>query len=210
MRRMPITLALAALIAASALQAQVLAPAFAVGGHLLGDIEASTILGGETYMSVDRTRTRAVVTSIPRDSYGMDYSRASSYSVEVHNRVTAKEQKGVADMYDAARFPAGEAAMTVGKISDDYRSQRYGSSQGEWIKTNASQTVTAYPRKADGTADRSQPYQRADYGYYIHANNAIAFDRSESAGCIVMKKSCLDRVISTLRGDSGRRRINVD
>lgn len=211
MRRMPIALlALAALVAAPSLQAQAPAPAFAIGGRLLAWAEASAIYGGETYISVDSGRTRAVVSSVPRDKYGMDYSRASSYTVEVHNKVTEKIQPGDGDFYQPDSFPVGDAYMDVGTIKDQYRRDRYGSSSGEWIRTDATRTVVAYPKGSDGKPDKSQPYTRSDGGYFFHANNAASFEESKSAGCLIARQGCLDRIISTLKTDRGKKRISVD
>lgn len=211
MRRMPIALlALAALVAAPNLLAQAPAPAFAIGGRLLGWTEASALYGGETYISVDSGRTRAVVTSIPRDKYGMDYSRASSYTVEVHNRVTSTPQVGDGDFYQPDSFPSGEAYMDVGTIKDQYRKDRYGSSSGEWIRTDATRTVVAYPKGSDGQPDKSQPYTRSDGGYFLHANNSAPFEKTVSAGCLIARQGCLDRIIATIKADRGRKRINVD
>jgi hypothetical protein len=140
----------------------------------------------------------------------MDYSRASSYSIEVHNRVTSKNQPGDGDFYKPDSFPSGESYLEVGTIGDEYRRGRYGSSSGEWIKTGATRTVVAYPKGANGQADTTQSYTRSDGGYFIHANNARPFNESESAGCIIARQKCLDRVISTIKADRGRKRIFVD
>jgi hypothetical protein len=186
------------------------AQAFTLQGSILSPAECQALGGGETYVEVNAERTRATVTSIPRDAKGMDYSRATCYTVPVHNRVTKTPQPSDADFYKAASFPSGSASMDVKKIPDTRRQDRYGSSGGEWITTDASRTVTAYPRGADGKADLSQPTTRQDYGYFWHANNAVAYDRSESAGCLISPKADLDRVIATLKADRGPKRIRVE
>ncbi len=183
--------------------------AFIVQGHPLTVAERASIRGGETWVEVDRERSVARVTTIPRDRYGMDYSRAGCYSVEVRNVVTTKLQKGSGDAYQPTTFPVTTADMQVRKIADTYRQQRYGSSGGEWIATDAVATVTAYPVNAKGEADMSKPYARADSGYFWHANNATAFENSVSAGCLLSRQKDIDRVISTLAADRGPKKISV-
>jgi hypothetical protein len=182
---------------------------FPAQGRQLAEEELFMVLGGETYVDVDADRTIAVVTAIPRDKYGMDYGRACTYTVQVHNRVTTRDQTGDGDFYTAASFPKGTANMSVRSIADAARQERYGSSSGEWIATDASRVVTAYPAGANGKADKSQPYTRQDYGYFWHANNAVPFKESVSAGCLISPKKDLDRVISTMKGDSGNKRISM-
>lgn len=178
-------------------------------GRVLSDAEATAVRGGETYASVSLGRGLATVTSIPRDSYGMDYSRASSFSVPVHNRVDYRTVKEDTYSYDTARFPKGAASMSVREIPDTPRQERYGSSSGDWIATDAKRLVTAYPNKADGTADKSQPYMREDYGYFWHANNVKTFEESKSFGCIISPQKDLDRVIWAIKNDIGPKRIEV-
>jgi len=202
--------ALIALVAMTAGAAGIAAQTFMVEGRPLSATDCAVLTGGETWVDVDARRTVAVVTSIPRDSYGMDYSRASSYTVPVKNAVTTRDQPGDNDIYTAAPFPTGSATMTVKPVSGDAaRAARYGGSDGEWITTDASRTVTAYPIGPDGKADKSRPYTRQDYGYFWHANNSVAFEDAVSAGCLLSPKSQLDRVISTLKADSGKKRITV-
>lgn len=191
---------------AMAISAQV----FSVEGSRLSAEESAVLTGGETWVSVDADRTVAVVTSIPRDSYGMDYSRATSYTVPVKNAVTSEVQSGGNDFYEPAPFPAGNASMAIKPVTGDVaRAARYGGSGGEWITTDASRMVTAYPIGPDGKADRSRPYTRQDWGYFWHANNAKPFETAVSAGCLLSPKDSLDRVIATLKADRGRKRISV-
>jgi len=202
--------ALVALAVMTAGAAGMAAQAFLVEGQPLSAADCAVLSGGETWVDIDAGRTVAVVTSVPRDSYGMDYSRATSYTVPVKNVVTARDQPGESDIYTPAPFPTGSATMAVKPVSGDAaRAARYGGSGGEWITTDASRTVTAYPKGPDGKADRSQPYTRQDYGYYWHANNSTDFGTAKSAGCLLSPKGCLDRVISTLKADSGKKRITV-
>lgn len=145
MKMMPM-ISLAALLVCTAFTSQqVHAEEFAVSGSPLSADECEIISGGETYVDIDKARTVARVVSIPRDTHGMDYSRATSYSVEVHNNYMPKTQKDTKDYYDTRSFPAGRANMTVSAISDSAKRKTYGSSQGEWIKTDACAKVTAYP-----------------------------------------------------------------
>jgi len=204
---------LAALVAIAMLTAGatgIAAQTFLVEGQPLSATDCAVLTGGETWVDVDVGRTVAVVTSVPRDSYGMDYSRATSYTVPVKNTVVSEPQSAGTDYYQPADFPAGTSSMSVKPVSGDAaRAARYGGSGGEWITTDASRTVTAYPIGADGKADTSRPYTRQDYGYYWHANNATDFDSAKSAGCLLSPKSCLDRVVSTLKADSGRKKLTV-
>ena len=202
--------ALIALVAMTAGAAGIAAQTFMVEGQPLSAADCAVLAGGETWVDVDARRTVAVVTSIPRDSYGMDYSRATSYTVPVKNAVVSEPQSGGSDYYQPAAFPSGSAAMAVKPVSGDAaRATRYGSSGGEWITTDASRKVTAYPIGPDGKADRSRPYIRQDYGYFWHANNATDFASAKSAGCLLSPKQCLDRVIATLKADSGRKKVTV-
>lgn len=204
---------LAALIALAMLTAGasgIAAQTFQVEGQPLSAADCAVLTGGETWVDVDAGRTVAVVTSVPRDSYGMDYSRATSYTVPVKNVVTTRDQPGENDIYTPAPFPSGSATMAVKPVSGDAtRAAKYGGSGGEWITTDASRTVTAYPKGPDGKADKSSPYTRQDWGYYWHANNGATFEKAVSAGCLLSPKSCLDRVISTLKADRGKKRITV-
>jgi hypothetical protein len=208
MRRQAIV-ALLALASCLAWPGRIWAQDFGLFGRVLSDAEATAIKGGETYASVSLGRGLATVTSIPRDSYGMDYSRASSFSVSVHNRVDYKTVNEKTYSYDTARFPKGSASMSVREISDEYRQDRYGSSKGEWIATDAKRLVTAYPNKADETPDRSKPYIKEDYGYFWHANNAKPFEESKSFGCLISPQKDLDRVIWAIKNDIGPKRIEV-
>jgi hypothetical protein len=202
-------IALLALASCLALPGRIWAQDFGLFGRVLSQAEASAVKGGETYASVSLGRGMATVTSIPRDSYGMDYSRASSFSVGVHNRVDYKTVNEKAYSYDTARFPKGTASMDVSKISDEYRQDRYGSSKGEWITTDAKRLVTAYPNRADETPVKSKPYMKEDSGYFWHANNAKPFEESKSYGCLISPQKDLDRVISVIKNDRGPKRIEV-
>ena len=202
--------ALIALVAMTAGAAGIAAQTFMVEGQPLSAADCAVLSGGETWVDIDAGRTVAVVTSVPRDSYGMDYSRATSYTVPVKNVVTARDQPGESDIYTPAPFPTGSATMAVKPVSGDAaRAAKYGGTGGEWITTDASRTVTAYPKGPDGKADKSRPYTRQDWGYYWHANNGTNFEDAVSAGCLLSPKGCLDRVISTLKADGGRKRITV-
>jgi hypothetical protein len=178
-------------------------------GRVLSDAEATAVRGGETYASVSLGRGLATVTSIPRDSYGMDYSRASSFSVPVHNRVSTKLVNDKQDIYRPDTFPKGEAKMAVARIPDKPRQARYGGSEGEWITTDATRTVKAYPYNDVGKPDRSNGYIRDDYGYFWHANNKVSFQKSESYGCLISPQRELDRVISVIKADIGPKTIKV-
>jgi hypothetical protein len=185
------------------------AESFAVGGRLLSQEECAGIDGGETHVDIDRGRDVARVVSIPRDRYGMDYSRATCYSVEVHNNFISRTQKDKTDYYDTTSFPSGRANMAVAYISDGAKRDKYGSSQGRWITTDACAKVTAYPFDAAGKADKSQPYTRNDYGYFWHTNNEAPFQSAKSLGCLISRKADIDRVIRTLDNDHGRKSIDV-
>ena len=202
-------IALLALASCLALPGRIWAQDFGLFGRVLSQAEASTVKGGETYASVSLGRGMATVTSIPRDSYGMDYSRASSFSVEVHNRVdrTTVKEKGYS--YDTTTFPKGGASMAVAKIPDEDRQKRYGGKNGEWITTDAKRLVTAYPQDEKGKADKTKAYMKEDYGYFWHANNAKPFSESKSYGCLISPQKDLDRVISAIKNDRGPKRIEV-
>jgi hypothetical protein len=204
-RFLVILAALAMMAGAAGISAQ----AFIIDGHLLSATESAVLVGGETWVDVNSSRTVAVVTSIPRDSSGMDYSRATSYTVPVKNELTTSDQSGKNDFYTAAPFPTGSATMDVKTITDAAKKARYGSSGGQWITTDATRTVTAYPIGPDGKADKSVPYTRLDSGYFWHTNNAKPFSGAVSAGCLLSPKACLDRVIATLSADSGKKKITV-
>lgn len=182
---------------------------FGLFGRVLSDAEATAVKGGETYASVSLGRGLATVTSIPRDSYGMDYSRASSFSVSVHNRVSTKLVNDTHDIYKPDAFPKGEAKMDVAKIPDKPRQTRYGGSEGEWITTDAKSTVKAYPYNDVGKPDRSKGYIREDYGYFWHSNNEIPFNESVSYGCLISPQRELGRVISVIKADIGPKAIKV-
>jgi hypothetical protein len=182
---------------------------FSLFGRVLSDAEATTVKGGETYASVSIGQGLATVTSIPRDSYGMDYSRASSFSVAVHNRVSTKLVNDKDDIYRPDKFPQGEAKMAVAEIPDKARQVRYGGSEGEWVTTDASRTVKAYPYNDVGKPERSKGYIREDYGYFWHANNKVSFETSVSYGCIISPQEDLNRVISVIKSDNGPKRITV-
>jgi hypothetical protein len=202
--------ALIALAAMTAGAAGIAAQTFMVEGQPLSAADCAVLAGGETWVDVDARRTVAVVTSIPRDTYGMDYSRATSYTVPVKNEVTTRDQPGTNDVYTPAPFPSGSATMTVKPVGGDAtRAAKYGGTSGEWITTDASRTVTAYPIGPDGKADKTRPYTRQDWGYFWHANNATSFKDAVTAGCLLSPKNCLDRVISTLKADRGGKRITV-
>lgn len=203
MRRLTI-LALLALVAGLAW-----AQDFGLFGRVLGEAEASAVTGGETYASVDLDRGLATVTSIPRDSYGMDYSRASSFSVEVHNNISSKPVPDSKDIYVPEHFPKGEASMKEARIPDKKRQGRYGSSEGEWITTDATRKVTAYPYDDNGQPIRSQRYEREDGGYFWHANNAVDMRYSKSQGCLISRQSAIDRVVAAIKADIGPKRISV-
>ena len=202
-------IALLALASCLALPGRIWAQDFGLFGRVLSQAEASTVKGGETYASVSLGRGMATVTSIPRDSYGMDYSRASSFSVEVHNNVSSKLVNDTKDIYKPGSFPEGEAKMAVAKIPEKARQKRYGGSDGEWITTDASRTVQAYPYNDVGRPDRSKAYVREDYGYFWHANNEKPFNRSQSNGCLISRRSALDHVISVIKADIGPKKITV-
>jgi len=208
MRRQAIV-ALLALASCLAWPGRTWAQDFGLFGRILSDAEATAVKGGETYASVSLGRGLATVTSIPRDSYGMDYSRASSFSVAVHNRVSVKLVNDTRDIYRPDKFPKGTASMDVSKISDEYRQGRYGSSKGEWITTDAKRLVTAYPNRADETPVKSKPYMKEDNGYFWHANNAKPFEESKSFGCLISPQKDLDRVIRVMKNDRGPKRIDV-
>ena len=193
-----------------ALAASAVGQGFAVGGRALSPQECSQIKGGETYVDIDVDRQVARVTSIPRDDYGLDYSRTACYSVAVHNRVSKNIAKNTDDCYQPDQFPKGAANMSVASIDGAKKSERYGSSAGEWITTDASRQVTAYPYLPDRSPDKANAYTREDWGYYWHANNAFSFDESVSFGCFISPQKELDRVISTLKADKGRKRITVE
>lgn len=197
------------LVLAAFSRTQLPAEDFQIEGRKLSGEECAQVRGGLTDIYVDKDRTRAIVTSIPEDRYGRDYSRAQCYTVEVQNNYQKTTYKDTKDCYDPVAFPKGTFSVTVAKIGDDYRSQRYGSSSGEWIKTNATTTVTAYPYNAAGGPDKAKPYTRNDGGYNLHTNNAYSFESAKSLGCIILRKSGLDRVISTLKADSGKKKITV-
>lgn len=203
MRRLTI-LALLALVAGLAW-----AQDFGLFGRVLGEAEASAVTGGETYASVDLDRGLATVTSIPRDSYGMDYSRASSFSVEVHNNVKKELVRDTKDIYMTEKFPKGEAEISTARIKGTERSKAYGSSEGEWITTDATRTVKAYPYDDNGQPVRAKSYTRQDYGYFWHANNVRPFNQSQTHGCLISRQKDLDRVISAIKADAGPKRIQV-
>lgn len=182
---------------------------FDIGGRQLSVAECELLVGGETYVSVENGRSVARVVSIPRDEYGMDYSRATAYEVETHNRITKAQGKGENDFYDVVKFPVGRSTMNVALIPDSFRQGRYGSSNGEWIRTDATTMVTAYPIGADGKPDKTKPFMRADAGYFWHANNAAPFSGSVSAGCLISRQKDLDRVIVTLKSDRGPKSLTV-
>lgn len=182
---------------------------FSIDGRQLSSNESAAVLGGETYVEINASRSLARVVTIPRDSYGMDYSRAACYSVGVHNNISDKLQQEKKDWYQPTHFPAGTVNMGVRAIDGQERQTKYGSSSGEWITTDAVTTVTAYPKGANGKADMSQPYTRSDSGYFWHANNEKGFSNSVSAGCLISEKSDIDRVISTLKNDRGPKRLTV-
>lgn len=201
--------ALAALALMIACASAVSAQAFEVEGRALTADEGLALMGGETYVAVDTTRTTAVVTTIPRDSYGMDYSRASSYTVPVKNALVPEKQDGGADLYDPAPFPSGTATLDVKEPDTQVKKDRYGGSSGQWITSDASRRVTAYPKGPDGEPIPGDMYTRRDWGYFWHANNRTKFEDAKSAGCLLSPKPCLDRVIATLKADRGRKTIFV-
>lgn len=185
------------------------AQAFQVRGLALTLEECATLAGGETYVDVDVDGGTACVSSVPRDRQGLDYSRASSYTIEVHNRITDILQDGKNDKYKPRTFPKTETNLEVRKIPDKARQERYGSSGGEWIATNATARVTAFPLGKDGKADESKPFEREDSGYFWHPNNAKPFSQSVSAGCLISRKEDIDRIIATLKADSGGKKLKV-
>jgi len=202
-------IALLALASCLAWPGRIWAQDFGLFGRVLSQAEASAVKGGETYASIGLDRGMATVTTIPRDSYGMDYSRASSFSVEVHNNVSSKLVNDTKDIYKPDSFPEGEAKMAVSKISGEARQKRYGGSDGEWITTDASRTVKAYPYNDVGQPDRAKAYVREDDGYFWHANNAVDFNYSKSNGCLISRQQDLNRVIAAIKADIGPKRITV-
>jgi hypothetical protein len=190
-------------------QARLQAEDFQIEGRKLSGEECTKVRGGFTDIFVNEGRTRAFVTTIPEDRFGRDYARARCFTIEAQNNFQKTTYKDAKDCYDPVAFPKGTFNVTVAKIGDDYRSQRYGSSTGEWIKTDATTTVTSYPYTAAREPDKTKPIVRNDSGYNLHANNASPFETAKSLGCIILRKTGLDRLISTLKADLGKKKITV-
>jgi hypothetical protein len=170
---------------------------------MLNENEMADISGGDVKVVVilkkDYSGT-ATITVVPRyDNGKASKVDTSTYTVEVHNRVTgtAAEDKGRNDFYITSQFPEGTHTITgVSKASPGY-----GNSVGEWVTTNATRIVLA-----SATAKDSQltgvTYERQDGGYFWHNNENKPFEKSLSYGCIISTKEDMDKVAATIKADT--------
>jgi hypothetical protein len=170
---------------------------------MLNENEMADISGGDVKVVVilkkDYSGT-ATITVVPRyDNGKASKVDTSTYTVEVHNRVTgtAAEDKSRNDFYITSQFPEGTHTITgVSKAAPGY-----GNSSGEWVTTDASRQVLASATSQNKQLT-GQTYVRQDWGYFWHNNEAKKFESSLSYGCIISTKEDMDKVAATIKADT--------
>jgi len=169
---------------------------------MLNENEMADISGGDVEVVVvlnSNYSGTATIHVTPRYANGKPaVVDKSTYTVEVHNRVTGTvaEDKGRNDFYITSQFPEGSHIITgVSKAP-----AAYGNSASEWVTTNATRTVLA-SATSQGQQLTGLTYERQDGGYFWHNNENHSFETSMSHGCLVSTKADMDKVAATIIAD---------
>lgn len=177
---------------------------------MLNENEMADISGGDVKVVVvlDKDYSgKATITVTPRYTNGKPaLVDRSTYTVDVHNRVTgtAAKDKGKNDFYITDHFPEGTHTITgVSKASAGY-----GNSAGEWVTTDATRLVRASATSQDKQLT-GQTYVRQDGGYFWHNNDNYDFSLSRSYGCIISSKADMDKVAATIQADANPKSVKT-